>query len=398
IPSARPKPFEVCAPVPAGALSTTATDMTRFMLALLNGGTLDGATILQPATLEAMQSREFEVHQNLRAMGLGFMEYSQHGHTMWGHGGDTLLFHSDMFLIPDARVGLYVSYNSGGNRPGSGRGELQRAFLARYFPERETPPLAVPDTIEHGRKVAGVYQDSRRSETNRMRIMALLGQTTVTADKAGVLTIENAKNLRGQPKRWREVAPFAYEEIAGPGRVAFQRDASGNVVAMLPNVPISIAQRVSGLQSKAVLFPLVGGSFVFIGLTLLLWPVAAILRKRYDRPLFAESRSSLWFFLSRLICLLFLGMVVAFALPFAWVGNDISYLGDKVDPWLRTSQILGWLGAAGLVVLVIATLRFWRTAGIGWWTRVHSTLLLCAALVFVWFAWQWHMLSPSLKF
>ena len=398
IPSAKPKPFEICAPVPAGALSTTAMDMTRFMLALLNGGSLDGTTILRPESLDAMQSRVFELHSNLHAMGLGFMEYSQHGHTMWGHGGDTLLFHSDMFLIPDARVGVFVSYNSGGNRPGSGRGELQRAFMRRYFPETETPPLPVQDTIEHGRKVSGVYENSRKSQTNRLRIMALVGQTSVTSDKAGVLTIEDAKNLRGQPKRWREVAPYVYEEINGPDRVAFRRDENGNVVDMLPNMPISIGQRASGLQSKALLIPLVGGSTAFIQLTLLLSPFAAIIRKRYGRALLPDSRTRLWFVLSRLVCLLLVGMLVAFALPFAWVNNDVAYLGDKINPWLRTSQVLGWLGAAGLLVLAIATLRFWRTAGIRWWTRVHSTLLLFAGVVFVWFAWQWHMLSPSLKF
>jgi hypothetical protein len=270
--------------------------------------------------------------------------------------------------------------------------------MTRYFPETETPPLPVEDTIEHARKVAGVYEGSRKSQTNRLRMMALLGQTTVSTDPAGVLTIENAKNLRGLPKRWREVAPFVYEEINGNDRVAFRRDESGNVRDMLPNVPIYIAQRVSGFASKALLIPLVGASAAIIQLTLLLWPFAALVRKRYGRTLLPDSRSRLWFFLSRVVCLLFVGMLAAFALPFAWVTDDVGYLGDKIDPWLRTSQVLGWLGTAGLVVLAIATLRFWRTSGIGWWARVHSTLLLCAALVFVWFAWQWHLLSPSLKF
>ena len=399
IPSARPKPFEICTPAPAGALSTTATDMTRFMLALLNGGTLDGASILRAETLGAMQSRVFEVHPSLHAMGLGFMEYSQHGRTMWGHGGDTLLFHSDMFLIPDARVGLYISYNSGGSRPGSGRGELQRAFMRRYFPETEAPPVPVEDTIEHGRKVAGVYEGSRKSQTNRLRVTALLAQTTVRSDKAGVLTIENAKNLRGQPKRWREVAPFVYEEINGPDRVAFRRDAkSGNVVALLPNVPIYMGQRVSGFESKALLIPLVGGSLAIMASTVLLWPVAAIVRKRYGRPLLTDSRGRLWFRLSRVVCLLLIGMLAAFALPFSWVSDDVGYLGDKINAWLQTSIALGWVGAAGLIVLAITAVRFWRTSEIGWWPRVHATLLLCASLILVWFAWQWHMLSPSLNF
>jgi CubicO group peptidase (beta-lactamase class C family) len=214
IPSKGAKAFEICNPTPAGAMTTTATDMSRFMRALLNGGTLDGATILQPETLALMQSRQFELHPDLHGMGLVFMEYSQDGHVIWGHGGDTVQFHSDMFLIPDARVGLFISYNSSGARPGSGRGELQRAFLARYFPPADAAmPAKTADAAAHAREVVGGYEGSRKSETNIFRITSLLGQQTVTADREGILKIENAKNLRGQLKRWQEVAPYVYHEI-----------------------------------------------------------------------------------------------------------------------------------------------------------------------------------------
>jgi Beta-lactamase len=398
-PSKGAKPFEICNPIPAGSMTTTATDMSRFMLALLNGSTLDDATILRPETLAAMQSRQFELHPELHAMGLVFMEYSQNGHVMWGHGGDTILFHSDMFLLPDARVGLFVSYNSGGARPGSGRGELQRAFLKRYFPPADsaTPPKT-SDAVAHGREVAGVYEGSRKSETNIFRITSLLGQQAVTTDREGVLTIEDAKNLRGQPKRWQEVAPFVYHEINGVDRVAFRRDEKGKVVDLLPNVPIYLGQRVPAWRSKSLLLPLVGGSLAFMELTVLFWPVAAFVRKRCGRSLLPDSRSRVLFVLSRVACLLWLGMIAAIAIPLARVDEDIAFLGNKIDPWLMTSHIFGWLAAAGVLILILTAIRFWRMSGIGWWTRVHATLLMFAAVTFLCFAWQWHMLSPSLNF
>ena len=372
--------------------------MARFMLALLNGGTLDGATILKPDTLQMMQSRQQELHRDLNAMGLGFMEYSRNGYTMWGHGGDTLLFHSDLFLIPEASVGVYVSYNSGGNRPGSGRGEVQRAFLARYFPAPDITPRASSDAPARGREVSGVYEVSRRSETNWMRLMSLLGQVSVTSTADGVLTIENSKNLRGQTKRWAEVDPYSYREIGGSDVVAFARDEQGRVRAMLPNSPIFIGERVSGFRSKTVLLPLVGGSLGFILLTLVLWPVAAIVRKRYGRTVAAEAGTRLLFRLSRVVCLLIVGMLAALAFPMSRIGEDVGFLGDKANPFLHISHALGWLACAGLLVLVFAMIRFWRTSGIGWWPRVHSTLLTIAVFVFLWFAWQYQLLSPSTNF
>ena len=393
------QPFEICVPSPAGALSTTATDMSRFMLALLGNGALDGATILQPETLRTMQSRQNELHPDLHAMGLGFIDYSRNGRTMWGHAGDTLQFHSDLFLIPDARVGVFISYNSGGNRPGSGRGELLRAFLDRYYPAADASLApALSETIAHARAVSGVYEVSRKSETNRLRVGALLGQVTVRGDREGAITIENSRNVRGQIKRWREVTPFVYREINGPDRIAFQRDQNGEVTALLPNTPIYVAQRVSGLRSKTILLPLVGGSLAFIGLTLLLWPVAVLVRKWYGRALLPDARSRRLYFFSRVVCLLLVGMLVALAIPFALLESDISFLSDKINPWLRVSQVLGCLGGAGLLILAIAAFHFWRTPAIRWWTRMHATLLLLTALIFVWFACQWHMLTPSLKF
>jgi len=135
------KNFEFVQAAPAGALSTTGVDMTRFMLAFLADGTLDGATILKPETVRTMEAHQFELHPALRALGFILMEYSSTGQRIVGHAGDTIYFHSDMIMMPEARVGLFISYNSAGSRFGGGRGEVIRAFLNRYFPD---PAAALP--------------------------------------------------------------------------------------------------------------------------------------------------------------------------------------------------------------------------------------------------------------
>jgi hypothetical protein len=320
-----------------------------------------------------MQMRQNELHTDLHAMGLGFMEYSQNSRTAWGHGGDTILFHSDVFLIPDARVGLFVSYNSAGSRPGDGTGEVQRAFFDRYFPAEELSPKPSSDAAARGREVSGTYEVSRRSQTNYLRVAALLGQLTVKSDADGVLTIPAMKNLRGQPKRWREAAAYSYREIDGPDRIAFRRDESGAVRELLPNLPISIAQRVTGFRSKAVLLPILGGSLAVIVSTLILWPIAAIVRKRYGQTIAPERSTRVLHRLSRVVCLCIVGMLALLLLPMSKVSDDIGYLGDKANPYLHGAHALGWLACGGLIIVIFAMLRLWRTAGVGWWPRVHST-------------------------
>ena len=395
-----PRDFEFICAAPAGALSATATDMSRLMLALLGEGTLEGATILKPESVRAMEARQFELHPDLHALGLVLMDYSMNGQRILGHGGDTIFFHSDMMLMPDAHVGLFISYNSAGSRPGGGRTEVMHALLNRYFPGPITaaPAIELSTAQADGRSVSGVYTGSRRGESTLLKAAAVLGQTSVTADAKGILTIEGVQGPRGVLKKWREIGPLVYREVDGPDTIAFRRDANGVVTDLLPAVPIQMAQRVTGLASKKVLVPMVGASLGFIVLTLLLWPVAVIVRKRYGRPLFSTGSDRILYLLSRATCLLEVGFILLIVLPLSFVGKNIAYLGDAINVWLTTAHIFGWLAVLGLVIMAITAIRFWKTPGLGWWARVHTTLLWLASAIFLAFAWWAHLLAPSLKF
>ena len=395
-----PRKFELGSVSPAGALSTTATDMTRFMLALLGEGTLEGATILKPESVRAMETRQFELHPAVHAIGLILMEYSMNGQRIVGHGGDTIFFHSDLILMPDAHIGLFVSYNSAGSRVGGGRTEVIHAFLNRYFPEPITasPPIDLKTAQADGRAVSGVYSGSRRAESTFLKLTAVLGQTTVRTDANGVLTIEGVQSPRGGLKQWREIGPLVYREVDGPDVIAFRQNASGVVTDLLPAMPIQILQRVTGLANKKVLLPAVGASQSFLLLTLLLWPVAVLVRKRYGRPLFTSTLDRVLYVFTRVKCLFQIVFVVLILLPLSLADKNVAFLGDGLNPWLNTAHIFGWLAAAGLVIVALAAIRSWRVPGLGWWARVHATLLLVASVIFISFAWWSHLLSPSLKF
>jgi hypothetical protein len=272
--------------------------------------------------------------------------------------------------------------------------------LNRYFPDRDIPPASVElETAQaDGRAVSGIYQGSRRGESTLLKLAAITGQTAVSSDANGILTIEGVQSPRGGLKRWREIGPLLYREVDGPDTIAFRRDGNGVVTDLLPSGPIHLAQRVTGLASKKVLLPLVGTSLGVLLLTLLLWPVAAIIRKRYARPLFSTTMDRILYLLSRLVCALQIASILLIAVPLSRANKNLAYLGDGMNPWLNAGHVAGWLAALGLVVLAIAAVKFWRAPELGWWVRVHATLLLLASIVFITFAWWTHLLSPSLKF
>jgi CubicO group peptidase (beta-lactamase class C family) len=395
-----PRGFEFVTTSPAGGLSATGTDMTRLMLAFLAEGTLDGATILKPESVRAMEARQFELHPALHAMGLILMEYSMNGQRIVGHGGDTIYFHSDMMLMPDAHIGLFISYNSAGSRFGGGRTEVIRAFLNRYFPEPVTasPAIDLKTAQADGRAASGLFTGTRRADSTLLKVAAVLGQTSVSSDQDGVLTIEGVQGPRGGLKQWREIGPLVYREVDGADVIAFRRNANGVVTDMLPAAPIQIAQRVTGFANKKLLLPALGVSLGLVVLTVLFWPVAALVRRRYGRPLFSNTLDRVLYVLTRLLCLLQVVFLLLIVLPLSMADKNIGFIGDGIDPWLNTAHVLGWIVVAGFVVIAFSVVRAWRAPGLGWWARVHPTLLLIASAILISFAWWSHLLTPSLKF
>jgi CubicO group peptidase (beta-lactamase class C family) len=398
--SKKPRDFEFVQAAPAGALSTTAADMTRFMLAFLQDGSVDGVSILKPETVRQMETRQFEFHPMLCGLGITFMEYLIDPVRIIAHGGDTVYFHSDMILIPEAHLGYFLSYNSLGKDVGGGRGEVWRALVNRYLPSAAQPKADFDSNTakSNGRAVSGFYDGTRRAETTFLKILALSDQFKVGSDNKGVLQIEGMKNQSGELRRWREIAPLIYREADGLERIGFRRDASGAVGEMLPFPAIYEGQRVPWYASKILVGLVIGGSLLLALLTVLLWPVAVTVRKRYQRPLFNAKSDRVLYFLSRLVCL---GQVLFVLAPIVVLSQGLEHiviLGDAINPWLQAFHIIGWILIAGVVLLIIAAVRFSRLPGHGVWFRAHAILLAIGGIAFGLFAWEYNLLNASLKF
>jgi CubicO group peptidase (beta-lactamase class C family) len=398
--SKKPRDFEFVQAAPAGALSTTAADMTRFMLAFLQDGSVDGVAILKPETVRQMETRQFELDPMICGLGITFMEYWISPVRAIGHGGDTVYFHSDMVLVPNAHVGYFISYNSLGKNIGGSRGEILRAFMDRYFPNPGEPKVNVDGNTQKsdGRKVSGVYVGTRRGETTFLKLVALLDEFRVSGDKEGVLIVEGNKYQSGELKKWKEIAPFVYSEVDGPERIAFRRDASGTVREMLPFPAIYEGQRVPWYATKTFVGVVIGGSLLLALLTVLLWPVAVLIRKRYQRPLFAVTSDRVLYFLARIVCLGEVLFILAPMIAFSQGIEHIVIFGDAINPWLQALHIFGWLLVAGVVLLIISAVRFVRLPEHGLWFRAHAILLAIGGVAFAVFIWQYHLLDTSLKF
>jgi CubicO group peptidase (beta-lactamase class C family) len=387
------KPFELVQGWPAGSSSITAADIARFMIAHLQDGRYENVQILQPETARLMHSAQFVAVPPLNSMCLGFYEETRNGQRIIGHGGDTAWFHSDLHLIPAANVGFFVSYNSPGKGQINPRSAVWEKFLDRYFPYQ--PPEATPPatSADDAREVAGSYLSSRRAQTSVLSFISAIGVTKVSVNSDGTISW-GARDLAGEPKHFREVAPLVFREVNGQERVAFKKDSSGRMI-MGMDYPFMVLQHApwdeSALFNNIVLFGCLG----VLLLTVVLWPIGALVRWHYARPLNLDHRRL--HMLVRIVCL----VDVVFAL--GWIAmltnlSDPGKLNDSLDPLLRIVQVVGWIGAIGTIValydgcLALGASKRW------WWTRLHAIGIALSCIGFTWFLYHWHMLRFSLKY
>ncbi|OON59900.1 hypothetical protein B0920_21735 [Massilia sp. KIM] len=338
-----PKGFEIVSMPPAGSLSAPGSDMARFMLAFLQGGELDGQRILRPETVKLMHTTITRGMPDLNGIGLGFYQQDLNGRRALGHGGDTNLFHSDLILLPDEGIGLYVSVNAAGRHDLGKwlRERLYQGFADRYLPDTRAPLAAGVDQAtaeQHAAMLAGAYRNSRRADSTFLSILQLISPLKIEAVEGGRVAIE----LGGSRSTFREIKPFLWQEEHGKRRLqAIVEDGKIKRWGLEPYVFAFVFEPVPFMASSVMLLLLLGALLVAL-LTLLAWPVAARIRRRHGLP--KPPRTLTWL---RLACGVVLLSVALWTLSFVQM--------EKSDPSLllvlaQASSFVGFLGGLGVAL------------------------------------------------
>jgi CubicO group peptidase (beta-lactamase class C family) len=206
---------------PAGSLSSTATDMARFMIAHLQNGRFGENRILEEATAQYAHSRLFSPSPYVNGSGLGFYETWLNGRRFIGHAGDTIYFHTDLALLESENLGIFVSYNGSPVLPFSARTDLLQAFMDRYYPAR-LPAVDPPDDFEtRANQYAGSYRFSRHSYTKNEKVFGILQSLQVAPTDHDTLLV----SMPGEavPGEFVEVAPDTFRRSDGGDVIAFVR-------------------------------------------------------------------------------------------------------------------------------------------------------------------------------
>jgi CubicO group peptidase (beta-lactamase class C family) len=361
------EPFEFVPASPAGAVSASAADMAHFMIAHLEDGRYGQARILSESTARQMRTRLFAKVPELNGMMYGFQQLDRNGRRVYGHEGATQWFHSQMALLPDDHVGIFVSYNADTGQ--AARAILVNAFLDRYFP-RVTPGPASRPMREPPGTFAGSYRAARMSHTTLAKVASPMMTWTVAELPDGRLI---ATGAGPEPMRFVEIGPMLFRKVDGEERMAFSRDEQGRIAGVVTDFPAMPLERVSSWQSPDVLFPGLAVALSVLLSAVASWPVIAW-RRRRSRTASSPPRTarlSLWF-AAALLLMFVVGLLIAVDDPYEVVFG--------VSPLLKALLALPLIAAALCAVSLVFVVQAWRKRYWGASGRFYYTLVTAVAV------------------
>ncbi|TAL33397.1 serine hydrolase domain-containing protein [Phenylobacterium sp.] len=210
---------------PAGSASSTAGDMARYMLMLLGDGQWNGKTVFGPRAARAFRSQLRQTPDGVNGWAHGFMVFSLPGDFKgYGHGGDTLAFHSNMMVIPELGLGIFVSTNSenGAKLAGPLPESIVRYFYAKpeAFPRPGSAALA-----RAGDLFDGAYLSTRRANGGLEGFVGLIaGSSEVEVTSGGRLI---TRSPLGDERAWVPDGPVAegrFISTLGDSRLMFHME------------------------------------------------------------------------------------------------------------------------------------------------------------------------------
>jgi CubicO group peptidase (beta-lactamase class C family) len=391
---------------PSGGLRTTAADVNRFMLALLGGGEIQGARILDQATTQLMFTRQFAPHPRVGGISYGLFEHLENGQHIWLRDGDGIGTRSRMVLFPDQDLGFFISYNSGDS---SLRLDIIGAFLDRYYPVAGSGvPVPMAGHQDRTQRFTGTYRILHADTTTFAKSVFFFAQLIeVHASEEGYLIVEPISGgdsfggFEGS-SLWMEVEPLCFERVDGTGQIVFLQDEGGTITHMVSG------QGYHGTFSKlpwyetqsfhAVLIALV--AFLLMSMVVfafVIWPLGVLVRRLVKKPV--QARASWGAVAARLWAGVVSGILVLFtlwAIGVLYTAGAIAGMPNFV--WGVSRNMVGALDSMYVpATLALALPVFTALAWIrGWWkvsARVHYTLVTLAVFAGIWWAHYWNLLG-----
>lgn len=368
---------------PAGAMATTALDMTRFMRMHLNEGAWNGTPILRRETAQRMHTQQFTHDPRLPGMAIAFFEERRNGHRALLHDGYLRGFASLCYLMPDDKVGVFISNNGDSIR--FWRQAIDQ-FLDYYYPAPAAPSIAPPDPAAFRARMApfeGTYRPTRHAAHTIEKLGVFLDQVGVRAKDNGTVTVAGART-----RHFREMEPLLFAETHDETAMAFLPPGEDGRAHMI--VGGSPAEKLAWWETFPVQAAYLAALLTVLLSAIVLIPWLRIREMLYPSPI-PRMRARWADWLAWMMALLFVMFMVSMIVTLTTADTYEFIYGVPTAVKVQVG-----IGQVAVVVMLLSLAllpgiwrnRLWRRT-----YRMYHTLVIAAGAGLLPFMAYWNLLG-----
>jgi hypothetical protein len=222
-----------------------------------------------------------------------------------------------------------------------------------------------------------------------------MNELKFVAQPDGTIMAAGSRGANGEPRRWREIGPLVYRDEGSESKLAFIRNANGRF-DIFTSGAASGYQQVPFTESTAFVTWLRNFALIALGLTVLAWPVGAILRRHYGKKIGQSGGAKFWRGLARAVSMYLVGLAIGWYAYFGFL--EPSRTDKSMDFMLNILHVAGWIGVAGAAGLILNAGISSKMPGRWAWTRIGDAVTALGALALFWLAWMCNFLSFGTRF
>lgn len=249
---------------PAAGLKSTADDMAKFMLLHLSQESSVNTPVVSKKSLKTMHQVTKRNHPQVPGNAHGFWVREIEGYQSLTHGGNTKGFKSNLVMVPELKLGVFISTNSiNGHRLTSNF--AKRLIKSFYAPAENKAPTQLTKNLS---AYIGLYLPLRRSHSTIERMAAT--PIFIAAQKESLSIYTGNAELKVIPQ-----GSDVFEvEVTGE-KIAFEIDDNGQAKIFRE---ANVYERIGFFQNAANLLSAIQ-ILMFIALIIFLLSIINWIRK-----------------------------------------------------------------------------------------------------------------------
>lgn len=379
---------------PAGGVLSTASDMGKYMIAHLNDGKYNNHQILSNQSIEKMHNQQETFDPVLTGIGYTYWIREYNNYKLLEHGGYGLGYLTDLCLIPEYDLGIFITINQGDNNFPE---EAVRAILDEFLPKKsitikgENTPS---DDWTDIKSFIGYYRFLEMTQTtfDKCSVFPYGQDYNIKIDKEGQIILEEKGYYYPGQKTYplERIDNMVFKNLEKDQTIVFKNDEKLNTIYMAESETSyhGTYKKLKWYETpffQLVTFIVTMSFFIIVIVTFLIMKLYSIIRIKYKKvnlkPFNKLTNMSV------LISLLNAGFIITSLYTF----NGRLRYGVPID--VKALFIVPFMALFLTVVMLIHWINDIRK-GMKYGIRnTYYLLTILLSFTYIWFLHFWNLLG-----